>query len=364
MDYNLLIVDDEISVTKSLFRQFRRKYNVFTANSVREAIKIMEKENIQVILSDQRMPELTGLDFFSMIKEHYPDALKLIITGYSDIEAVIGAINEGQVFRYISKPWNPDELNSIIKEAFEKYELITKNRRLANSLQEANAKLEQKVRVRTKQLEEKNIELSRLNEEKNKYIGIVAHDLRNPIGAAQSFSELLLGHYDAYPKQDKIKFIEIINDRCEYALRLIADFLDASKIEAGIFDMKIEKNDYLGFVEKNSMQNNLLAINKSQKILITTLLNSLSFSFDKDKMEQVFNNLLTNAIKYSPPGKNIVVDIAVEKGYVVTKIIDHGQGIPDDELATIFDAYKTTSNKPTANEKSVGLGFGHCKKNY
>ena len=128
--YNLLIVDDEVEITKSIARQFRRKYNVYSATSATNAISIMEKEHIQVILSDQRMPEMTGVDFFGAIKDKYPDALKLLLTGYSDIEAVIGAINEGQVFRYITKPWNPEELDSIVNEAFEKYELITNNRRL------------------------------------------------------------------------------------------------------------------------------------------------------------------------------------------------------------------------------------------
>jgi len=108
---------------------------------------IMEKEHIQVILSDQRMPDMTGVDFFSMIKDKYPDALKLLITGYSDIEAVIGAINEGQVFRYVTKPWNPAELESIVREAFEKYELITNNRRLMLSLQDSNIRLEEKVKM-------------------------------------------------------------------------------------------------------------------------------------------------------------------------------------------------------------------------
>ena len=138
--HNLLVIDDEVEITKTLFRQFRRKYNVYVANSAENAFPIMEEKNIQVILSDQRMPGMTGVDFFSKIKEKYPDALKLLITGYSDIEAVIGAINEGQVFRYLTKPWKPEELDSVIKEAFDKYELITNNRLLVKKLKEATIK--------------------------------------------------------------------------------------------------------------------------------------------------------------------------------------------------------------------------------
>jgi len=141
--YNILVIDDETGVTKSLFRQFRRKYNVFTANSGQEAIAIMKEENIQIVISDQRMPGMTGLDFFSLIKDNYPDAIKIMLSGYSDIEAVIGAINEGQVFRYISKPWKPEELSNLLAEATEKYELITKNKRLTQTLEKCDNQLKE-----------------------------------------------------------------------------------------------------------------------------------------------------------------------------------------------------------------------------
>ncbi len=134
--YNLLIIDDEIEITKSLFRQFRKEYNVFTASSAQDAMSVMENNNIQLVISDQRMPVMTGLDFFITIKEKYPDAIKIMLSGYSDIEAVIGAINEGQIYRYITKPWNPEELSKLLKDATQKYELITKNKRLLYSLEE------------------------------------------------------------------------------------------------------------------------------------------------------------------------------------------------------------------------------------
>lgn len=171
--HNLLIIDDELEITKSLERQFRRKYNVFTTTNAIEGLEIMEKEHIQVVLSDQRMPGMTGVDFFSKIKDKYPDALKLILTGYADIEAVIGAINEGQVFRYVTKPWNPDELDAIIKEAFEKHELITSNRLILRKLQDLNINLEDKIKKRTAELEEMNETLSELNIENNKSIEMI-----------------------------------------------------------------------------------------------------------------------------------------------------------------------------------------------
>jgi response regulator RpfG family c-di-GMP phosphodiesterase len=210
--HNLLIVDDEVEITKSIARQFRRTYNIYTATNAIDAIKIMENDHIQVVISDQRMPEITGVDFFNRIKDKYPNALKLILTGYADIEAVIGAIYEGHVFRYITKPWNPTELELTIKEAFDKYELITRNQQLMLNLQETNHNLEEKVNHRTQELKKSNNKLKALNTEKNRYIGIVAHDLRNPIGAAKSFSDLLLEDRENCTEEQQIQYITIIND--------------------------------------------------------------------------------------------------------------------------------------------------------
>jgi signal transduction histidine kinase len=322
----------------------------------------MEEEHIQVILSDQRMPEMTGVDFFSCIKDKYPDALKLLLTGYSDIEAVIGAINEGQVFRYITKPWNPEELESILKEAFEKYELITNNRKLMLNLQNANHFLEDKVKERTAELESLNARLTDLNNEKNQYIGMVAHDLRNPIGTAAGFSELLLDSYDTFDKKDHLEFIGYIKRSCSFSLSLIEDFLDISKIEAGVFDLNLTQQDYIVFVIGNVRQNEIMAKNKSQSLKIKTNLTEIQVTFDKNKIDQVLNNLLSNAIKYSFPGTKIVIDISKSGNELVTKIIDQGQGIPRDELLKIFNPFQTTSVKATANEKSTGLGLAIVRK--
>ena len=360
--YNLLVIDDEVEITKTLFRQFRRKYNVYVANSAESALPIMEEKNIQVILSDQRMPGMTGVDFFSKIKEKYPDALKLLITGYSDIEAVIGAINEGQVFRYLTKPWKPEELDSVIKEAFDKYELITNNRLLVKKLKEAKLSLEKKVRKRTQELEKANAKLKQLNIEKNKYIGMVAHDLRSPVGSALSFSELLIENYTDFSQNEHIKFLKTINERCSFALNLIEDFLDASKIESGILDLDFTENDYCELVQSCISQNSIYAQKKSQQIIYHCEQKKIKLSLDRNKIEEVINNLLSNAIKYSHKNKKIWVSIRIENNNLITEVKDEGQGIPENELDTVFVAYKTTSVKPTNNEKSIGLGLTIAKK--
>ena len=226
------------------------------------------------------------------------------------------------------------------------------------NLQETLAELNQ----RTIELEKLNTRLSELNIEKNRYIGMVAHDLRNPIGIAESFSYLLREEINNIPKNKLMEYLDIICNRCTFSLDLIRNFLDISKIEAGIFDVKLTRQEYCSFVKESIKNDEILANNKSQKIIVKTTQKSIILNFDKNKIQQVLNNLLSNAIKYSLPNTVITIDISLFDNLLVTKIIDQGQGIPKNELPNLFQAYQTTSVKATANEKSTGLGLVIVKK--
>jgi len=189
---NLLVIDDEEEILKALYRQFRRSYHVYTANSAAEGLRIMTETPIQVIISDQRMPGMNGAEFFGKVKTEYPDAIRLLLTGYTDIQAMIAAINDGNIYRYIVKPWDPVELDTVVREAFERYNLIVQNRRLMTELREANARLEQRVAERTKELEQANAMLKEMINQRDALLGMAAHDLRTPITVLQGFAELLL----------------------------------------------------------------------------------------------------------------------------------------------------------------------------
>jgi len=139
---NVLYIDDEPNNITSFRAAFRRVFTIFTAESAEEGRTILEKEQIHVILSDQRMPKMTGIEFFQSILETYPGPIRILITGYTDINAVIDAINVGQVYKYLSKPWNESDVKNCIEKAFEVIELRRKNKELTEKLIEANEKLE------------------------------------------------------------------------------------------------------------------------------------------------------------------------------------------------------------------------------
>ena len=133
--FPILYVDDESQNLVSFKATFRREYKIYTAQSGQEGVDIMRTQDIHLIISDQRMPEMTGVQFLERIRSEYPEAIRMILTGFSDVEAIIDAINNGRVFRYITKPWNETELRMAIENARQLYSLQQNNKNLLASLQ-------------------------------------------------------------------------------------------------------------------------------------------------------------------------------------------------------------------------------------
>lgn len=157
----ILCVDDEANVLKSLKRLFLDEdYEILTAESGKEGLALLEQHQpVQVVISDYRMPEMDGVAFFKEVHDRWPDTIRIVLSGYADTAAVVAAINEGQVYKFIPKPWNDDELKVAIAKAMERYFLVQANNELTLELQRANyelsrtaLQLEEKVTERTEEL--------------------------------------------------------------------------------------------------------------------------------------------------------------------------------------------------------------------
>jgi signal transduction histidine kinase len=357
---NILIVDDEPEITKALRRLFRKSYKVFTAHSGHEALEILQEHSIPVIISDQRMPGLTGSEFLSRVEKQYPDSTRLLVTGFADINAVIEAINTGRIFRYVTKPWDPEELIGIVAQAFERYELIIQNRSLVTDLKEANTGLEVKVRERTSDLQTANEELARLDALKNDFLNMAAHDLRNPLGAIMGFSNLIL---DSDPPEEKRRrMLTLIHQASATMLRLVNELLDISHIEQGRLEVHPERINYLAFLQYLQDLFEPLAAQKGIR-LVTAMPETISQAFfDPIRIEQVLGNLLANAFKFSHSSTTVEVRSRRFDEVLEIEVIDQGQGIPTDELDKIFGQYEQSSTKAVRAERGIGLGLSICKQ--
>ncbi len=139
---NILYVDDEVNNLVSFKATFRIKYNVFTAESGEEAIKILNDNDINLIITDQRMPNMTGVEFLESILDTHPDPIRVLLTGYADMNAVIDAVNKGKIFHYLSKPWNEEELDMTIQRSFDVYQKRITEKELNDKLSISNEQLE------------------------------------------------------------------------------------------------------------------------------------------------------------------------------------------------------------------------------
>jgi DNA-binding NtrC family response regulator len=148
----ILVVDDEPEILQSLRGLLRLEFEVHTAHNGFEALEILQRQPIHVVMTDQRMPEMTGVQLLSQVQGESPEAMRIVFTGYADIKAVIDAINQGRIFRYITKPWDPDELRALLHQACAEYEQIVARKRLLTDLRSyvaQGATLVQGLRERT-----------------------------------------------------------------------------------------------------------------------------------------------------------------------------------------------------------------------
>ena len=158
--YNILYVDDEESNLRIFRMAFKRHYNVYTTTDIEEAVRILDDNNIHLIMTDQKMPEMNGTELLERILPAHPDIIRIILTGFSDIEAIVQAVNKCGIYKYITKPYESGEMKMTLDKALETYELKNEKQILIKELKSANDHLEEKVRARTNELEIINLKIT------------------------------------------------------------------------------------------------------------------------------------------------------------------------------------------------------------
>ncbi len=231
-------------------------------------------------------------------------------------------------------------------------------RKLRKELLTANNELHDMAR----ELQKRNAQLEEMNKLKNQFLGIAAHDLRNPISVILSFSEIIL-HEDVEPLTAAQR--EMMNSMYEssvFMLKLLNNLLDISAIEAGKLTLDMLPTDIAVLLRKNLQRNRILAERKGIAIRDEIDADLPKLALDAGKFEQVLNNLITNAVKFSERGTTVTVRCERSDHEVVLSVRDQGQGIPAEELDRLFKPFSRTSVRATAGESSTGLGLAIVKR--
>jgi signal transduction histidine kinase len=343
----MLIVDDEPDVLDSLRHLFHRTYRVLTVESGAEALELLRDEDIHVILSDQRMPGMTGDAFLAQARHVRPDAVRILSTGYADIQAVINAVNEGRIFRYVLKPWNPEELEGIIKQAIEQFELLAERKRLIEQLQDANA-----------QLTQANQELAEASLLKSAFIEVASHEFNTPITLVLGLTELLrLSNPErSDPEQEILRQITSSGRQLARLVTSMLTLLRAEDFRKTLQRRGVELDELIGGVVE---QVRPFVTARRLQLHVQVAPGLGTFEVDAEKLGAVLVNLLTNAIKFTPDGGEIWLKARLDHaGDAEIVVEDRGIGVEPRALEHLFQPFFTQFDP---SRHSSG-DFGFCKR--
>ncbi len=207
-----------------------------------------------------------------------------------------------------------------------------------------------------REMAKKNAELAKLNELKNRILGVAAHDLRSPLGVILSYAEFL--EADAAQTMDERReFVTVIKQTSEFMLHMVTDLLDVAAIEGGKLTLDRQPTDLVELTRRNVKLNGVLSERKAIAIELEAPDSIPEIAFDRGKIVQVLNNLISNAVKFSHRGRAVHVSITAADGVATVAVRDQGQGIPEADLSKLFKPFSKTSVRSTAGEQSTGLGL-------
>jgi len=340
---HILVVDDNyqnIEIARSYLNSLN--YKVSMASSGKKALSMLENELPDLIILDIMMPVMDGFEFCSIIKSRKTtqDIPVIFLTALSETRDIVKAFSYGAV-DYITKPFTREE-----------FILRVKNH--------VNIIYQQRL------IKEQNEKLQILNSEKDGLLQITVHDLNNPLQSILGYSDLILRRLNKSDTEDILKFIEPLRDSTLQAINIIKDLLEVNKLEAGNYILDTSECDF-GYILTRAVNSNL---NHAKSKNITLRYNQhaeiIKVNVDAAKLERIFDNIISNAIKFTHPDNSVTVNFSTSdnngKKFAVAEIIDEGPGFKDEDIPKVFTKFARLSAKPTADENSTGLGLSIVKK--
>ena len=257
---------------------------------------------------------------------------------------------------------NNEQTNALRATAKELSLTVKKRLEHEDSVYEELSRLNNEMANLQRELARKNAELQNLNEQKNRFVGMAAHDLRNPLGIVLAYSEFLETEAADVLNAEQREFVTTIKETSQFMLRMVTDLLDVTAIEAGQLKLNRQPADLVRLIQHNVTLNRVLAAQKDIAIEFAPPAVRPALTFDAGKIEQVLNNLISNAAKFSHRGTTVRIQLTCTPGWVTVAVQDQGQGIPAKELSGLFKPFSKSSVRSTEGEQSTGLGLAIVRR--
>jgi two-component system sensor histidine kinase/response regulator len=337
----VLIVDDDRVNIRILAGILQGEGFVLAeAESGERALETYATFRPDLVLLDVVMPGIDGFETCRRMKTDYgpKSAPVIFITARSESDDVVEGLGAGGV-DYLPKPFKPKEVLARIRSHLQNRILVEQQKALVE-------------------------QLSKANQAKNRFLGMAAHDLRNPLASIRGIAEFLQEGTVGPLSADQLDLIQTIHGAAQSMLDMVNELLDVATIESGELKLQRGVHDMTDLVSKGVAAINREAVRKQTRVVFDPPPAPVQLQIDPAKMRQVVDNLLSNAVKYSPPGSTITAALANDdsSGTCSFAVRDQGPGIPEGERDRLFKDFSQLSNKPTAGEKSTGLGLAICRK--
>lgn len=337
----VLIVDDDRLNVRILAGILRDEgYVLAEADSGESALDVYATFRPNLVLLDVILPGIDGFETCRRLKQLYGEkgAPVIFITAKSGADDIVEGLGAGGV-DYLPKPFKAKEVIARIRTHLHSQLLVEQQQSLVDQLSKANSA-------------------------KNRFLGMAAHDLRNPLASIRGLAEFLRDGAVGDLTADQLELIMTIHGAATSMLVMVNELLDVATIESGELKLAREAADLSDLLSKSATLMNMEAAKKKTRIHVEPPAGPVVFKFDTAKMRQAIDNLLSNAIKYSPPGSNVTAWVGTDStGQLCTLTVrDQGPGIPLGERDKLFKDFSQLSVKPTGGEKSTGLGLAICRK--
>jgi len=370
----VLIVDDEESVAVTMQAILEMDgYEVTAASSVTEAIELVKKSEFDLVLSDLRLDDGDGIQIVAETRRSSPETICIILTGYASLDSAVKAMREG-AYDYLVKPCDVEELRLTVSRGLERRRLGRQLRERVAELETANstiAGLNRDLQVRvdeaTAELRDQYERLQELDRLKTQFMSVASHELKTPVTAMSGFLQVALRRIkkrlDAGPPEPDTWAAEqsavaeqlvIVQRQTTKLARLIDELLDVSRIQSGRVEFDHQRMD-LGHLAREVVER--MQTTTTNHTLQVTAIGAAEIVADRDHLEQVLNNLIANAVKYSPDGGTITITVGSEGDGAALSVSDTGIGIPEEELSSVFGLFYRSPDRRARDVGGMGLGL-------
>ena len=346
----ILVIDDEKGIREGCGRALEPQgFEVFKAATLQEGLEWVQRQNFDLVLLDVMLPDGRGVTLLEPIHAQDPDTVCIIITGYATVELAVEAIKLG-AYDFIAKPFTADQLLLTVNQGVEKRQLSLEAKRLGQIEQQAA------------ELARAKADMERLDQQKSAFMTTVAHELRSPIGGAQSLLRTILRGLAGELNDQQRQMLQRVETRLDTLLELVNDLLDLAASKTLESDQPLVSVALAPLVQKVVEVYAVEAQAKGVQLKLDAPEQTSPVWGTPDGLERVFSNLVGNAIKYTPEGGQVSVTLREEAGQVEVVVADSGLGIPEADLPHLFEEFFRAKNAKRSGITGTGLGLSIVKQ--